>query len=174
MRPQPVNAKPFFRPEAENYRRLRHLGEIELLRSLPLQIVAALPLLSVAVLGAIAMSIRAAPQVELMAGAVALEGGALELILGPGNQSYFAPGDRVRLVAADVADDESARVLTAASTACPPQLAAATRLLPQPTVTPRTCLALTLQPVVHAGRTIAADSIRSVRAEPRRYLDIRN
>lgn len=50
MPPAPIQGRPLFRQEAVNHRQLRHLGDITLLRPLPLRLVTLSPLLIVALL----------------------------------------------------------------------------------------------------------------------------
>lgn len=161
MRPAPVNAKPFFRPEAENYRRLRHLGEIELFRSLPLRMIALVPLLFAALLAVAAMSLRVSPQVDLTTGAAALDGGAIGMTLGPGNSAFFASGETVELIAGTDRHGQPARVLDANPIACPQARASASP----------TCLRLNVRPLPRPGHAAPlVGAITSVRAAPHRYF----
>lgn len=163
MRPAPVNAKPFFRPEAENYRRLRHLGEIELFRSLPLRMIAAVPLVFATLLGLAAFSLRVSPQVDLTAAAAALEGGAVGMTLGPGNAGFFAAGETVELIIGADRHGQPARVLDAGPVPCPQARTPASSSSP--------CLRLSVQPLTPAGSTAPRlSAISSVRAAPHRYF----
>lgn len=171
MRPAPVNAKPFFRPEAEDYRRLRHLGEVELFRPLSVRMIAALPLLCVAVLGVIAMSIKVAPKVDLVEVATVLERGRIALTLNPTDEVYFVPGDRVELIGVDASGSVPALILTTTQIACPSfSPTEPSRRMPSA----QSCMALTLRLLAHAGSGEDPVSISSVRAAPRRYFAFAN
>lgn len=141
MRPDPLPDRPFFRREAESYRRLRHLGEIILFRPLSLRLVTLYPLLVVAGL-ALAMS-----QVELRLRFVGLleeppGASSLRLLLDPGAAAHVAPGDRVALRVAGAAERVHGSIAALTDVACS---RVARALLPaHAQAAPQRCLQVTI------------------------------
>ncbi len=157
MRPDPLPTRPFFRPEAEQFRRFRHLGSIALFRPLPLRLLALVPLVAVALAGAGAATLQIAPHADLQATAV-VSGNALQLLLAPGNQRYFRPGDDIQLMQG-TALQGTAHIEDTAPAACPPRPGA---------ISKASCLRILARWNPHGAQ--AATPPTSVRGAPRRFL----
>jgi hypothetical protein len=97
MRPEPLKDRPFFRPEAESHRRLRHLGDVILFRPLPLKLVTLYPVLVVAVLvfalSQVALRLRFVGVMEETPG----PGETLRLALDQSAAASLRRGDRIEL-----------------------------------------------------------------------------
>ncbi|WP_343650763.1 hypothetical protein [Stenotrophomonas sp.] len=97
MRPDPLHNRPFFRPEAEAYRRFRHLGAIALFRPLPVRLLAVVPLIALAVAGMAAASLTLVPRAELRSAAWGGTAG-VQLVIDSDKASYFHTGDEIELL----------------------------------------------------------------------------
>ncbi len=94
MKPEPpVQGRPLFRYEALNHRRVRHLGEISLLRPLSLRLVTLVPLLLMALLGFALSRLDFQPMFVALVEDAPARGQGLELSLEPTAAEHLRPGD---------------------------------------------------------------------------------
>lgn len=117
MRPDPIESRPFFRPEAEQYRRLRSFGSIDLFRPLPVRLVTLLPLGALMMVMLIAVNLRVAPRVELAASPALMANDGLELLLTTGDPHYFQVGGKIKLIGAS-GRISGARITSAIAVRC--------------------------------------------------------
>ncbi len=166
MRPDDVAGKPFYRREAENYRLLRHLGEVNLHRPMPVRLIALLPL---AVVGAFVLALshlQVRKQFDSQATATSQGNDQVRMILTAEAFPYFEKGDVIDISARHTKATVSASVISKARIQCTAQL-------PPSTAEPPWCTALEVrlpsnpQAATTAGLLTGVNQVRSV---PRRYI----
>ncbi|CAM2005471.1 hypothetical protein [Acanthopleuribacter pedis] len=120
MRPEPIQKdRPFFRPEAEEHRLYRHLGEIVLFRPLATRLVSLLPLAALGLVGFGLMQIELQTKYEAVTDPTPSQ--EMRLILAEPTQ--LIPGEKVEWALGDTPDRRSATVLRVETGPCAPDRA---------------------------------------------------
>jgi hypothetical protein len=119
MKPEPpVQGRPLFRYEALNHRRVRHLGEISLLRPLPLRLVTLSPLLIVALLGFGLSRIDSQSMFVALVEEAPTQGQGLKLFLEPAAAEHLRPGDALEFRFAGSAERSRGVISTLSTGPC--------------------------------------------------------
>ena len=118
MRPEDVGGKPFFRREAENYRLLRHLGEINLFRPMPVRLITLFPITIVGAFAFALLQLQVRKQFETRAAAVQQGNDRLQMILPAEASRYFERGDVIDISNDDTKATVHASVISAAPAEC--------------------------------------------------------
>ncbi len=166
----PLKGRSLFRPEVEQYRRLRHFGEISLVRPLPLRLVALVPLLVVAVLGFALSRLSFQPMFVALVEQAPEPGQGLRLSLEPALARNLRRGDEVELRLAGAA--ERSRGVIAELSTGPCSREARVFLLASSRGAEDGCLQLVLAPNPSLATPAAPVPLKAqLWAPPRKYLD---
>ena len=165
MRPEPVRDRAFFRPEAEEYRRLRNLGDIILLRPLSLRLVTWVPVLIVALLVLALSRLEYRSMFVALAEQPSASLEALRLSLAPGAAEPLRRGDEIEWRIAGTAERSRGVITELATGPCSREARAFSR-----TSAPE-CLQVTISTPL-TGRDPSGPSPLTVElwSPPRNYL----
>lgn len=166
----PLKGRSLFRPEVEQYRRLRHFGEISLVRPLPLRLVALVPLLFVAVLGFALSRLSFQPMFVALLEHAPAQGQGLRLSLEPATAQHLHRGEEIELRLAGSA--ERSRGVIAELSTGPCSREARAFLLSTSRGAEAGCLQLVLAPNPSLATPSAPVPLKvQLWAPPRKYLD---
>ena len=150
MRPEQLRDRPFFRPEAEKYRQLRHLGDIALFRPLGLRLVTLYPLVVVALLVFALSRLEHRMMFVAMAEAAPAQGEGLRLTLEERAARQLKRGDTLELRLGGSQERTSGSITELSTVPC--SRTAQAFLLSSSRTAPRDCLQLTLAPPASGAR----------------------
>lgn len=151
MRPDNLQDRPFFRPEAESYRRQRHLGDIIMFRPLSLRLVTLYPLVVVALFLVAISQLELRLRFVALAEEISAQAGEVSVFLEPSAAESFRPGDSIELRFEGAAERAHGSITRAAVVPCSEQAHAF--LLSRSHAAPQRCLRITV--TTSAARAVA-------------------